>query len=56
MSQTVVLSSYSLLYVCVRSPEGNVTAFTESGVQHFPELSDQNKWRTEIRQRLTEVS
>jgi len=48
MSQMVLLSSYSLLYVCVRSTEGNMTAFTDSGVQHFPKLSDQSKWRNEI--------
>lgn len=48
MSQMVVLSSYSLLYVCVRSTEGNVTAFTDSGGNTFPKLSDQSKWRNEI--------
>lgn len=40
MSQMVVLSSYSLLCVCMRSSEENVTAFTGNGVQHFPKFSD----------------
>lgn len=44
MSQTVVLPSYSLLRVCVRSTEGNVAAFTASGVQHFPKLTDESEW------------
>lgn len=45
VSQTVVLSSYSLLRVYVRSTEGNVAAFTASGVQHFPKLTDESEWR-----------
>lgn len=45
VSQTVVLSSYSLLRVCVRSTEGNVAAFTASDVQHFPKLTDESEWR-----------
>lgn len=48
MSQMVVLSSYSLLYVSVRSTEGSVGAFTCGRLQHFPKLSDQSKWRNEI--------
>lgn len=48
MSQMVVLPSYSLLYVCVRSAEGSVGASTCGGLQHFPKLSDQSKWRIEI--------